>query len=80
VVEIEDSGPGISPEIRHKLFQPFVSFGKKGGLGLGLALSRQAVLDNGGDLWAESPERRGARFFIKLPHAVRVPTQATALG
>jgi signal transduction histidine kinase len=71
VVEVEDTGPGISPEIRDKLFQPFVSFGKKGGLGLGLALSRQAVLDNGGDLWADSHPGRGARFCVRLPNAVR---------
>ena len=39
VVHVEDNGPGIPPEIRSQLFQPFVSAGKRNGLGLGLALS-----------------------------------------
>jgi signal transduction histidine kinase len=53
LVAIEDTGPGIPHEIRDKLFEPFVTAGKKNGLGLGLALSRQAVLDHGGDMWIE---------------------------
>ena len=67
LVEVRDTGPGISPQIRDQLFQPFVTFGKKNGLGLGLALSRQTVLDQGGDLWVESEPGRGARFLIRLP-------------
>jgi signal transduction histidine kinase len=64
--EVEDTGPGIPREIRSQLFQPFVSHGKKNGLGLGLALARQTVLDHGGDLWAGPEEGRGARFFLRL--------------
>jgi signal transduction histidine kinase len=64
---VEDTGPGIAPEVRDQLFQPFASFGKKGGLGLGLAMARQTVLDHGGDLWAESEPGRGARFYVRLP-------------
>jgi len=67
VVEVADTGPGISPEIRDHLFQPFVSSGKKNGLGLGLALSRQTILDHGGDMWVESEPGRGAQFFFRLP-------------
>ena len=66
-VEVEDTGPGVAPEIRASLFQPFVTLGKKGGLGLGLALSRQAMLDHGGDMWVESEPGRGARFCLRLP-------------
>jgi len=66
-IQVTDTGPGISPEIREHLFQPFVSSGKKNGLGLGLALSRQTILDHGGDMWVESEPGRGARFFIRLP-------------
>ena len=66
LVQVTDNGPGISPEIRSQLFQPFVS-GKRNGLGLGLALSRQTVLDHGGDMWVESKPGQGARFCFRLP-------------
>jgi signal transduction histidine kinase len=69
VVHVEDDGPGIAPEIRAHLFQPFVSAGKRNGLGLGLALSRQTVLDHGGDMWVESESGHGARFSFRLPGA-----------
>ncbi len=73
VVTVQDTGSGVSPEIREALFQPFVSFGKKNGLGLGLSFARQTVLDHGGDLWIEDPANgRGARFVMRLPiHADR---------
>jgi signal transduction histidine kinase len=67
VVRVQDSGPGISPQIRQHLFQPFVTAGKKNGVGLGLAFSHQTVLDHGGDLWAGADAREGACFFVKLP-------------
>ena len=67
VVEVSDNGPGISKEIREQLFQPFVTFGKKNGLGLGLALSRQTILDHGGDMWADAEPTGGARFSLSLP-------------
>ena len=83
VVSVEDTGPGISREIRQRLFQPFVSYGKKNGLGLGLALSRQTVLDHGGDIWVESEEGHGARFLIRLPRSPRgagLPPVEAAIG
>ena len=67
VVRVQDSGPGISPQIRQHLFQPFVTAGKKNGVGLGLAFSHQTVLDHGGDLWAGADAGEGACFFVKLP-------------
>jgi len=69
LVHIEDNGPGIAPEIRSQLFQPFVTAGKRNGLGLGLALSRQTVLEHGGDMWVESQPGPGARFTFRLPGA-----------
>jgi signal transduction histidine kinase len=81
LVCVEDTGPGIAPHLREQLFQPFISSGKKGGLGLGLALSRQTVLDHGGDMWAAPDEGRGARFFLRLPKAHRTPeTRVLASG
>ena len=65
LVAIEDTGPGIPREICDKVFEPFVTAGKENGLGLGLAISRQAVLDHGGDMWIEPAA--GARFVIRLP-------------
>ena len=65
LIAIEDTGPGIPHEIRDKVFEPFVTSGKENGLGLGLAFSRQAVLDHGGDMWIEPAA--GARFVIRLP-------------
>jgi signal transduction histidine kinase len=80
LVHVEDTGPGIAPEIRARLFEPFVSAGKRNGLGLGLALSRQTVLDHGGDMWVESAPGRGARFSFRLPGAHLAEAQGQAVG
>jgi signal transduction histidine kinase len=66
LIRVRDTGPGISPEIRGRLFQPFATAGKAKGVGLGLALSRQTVIEHGGDMGAES-SRQGACFFFRLP-------------
>jgi len=65
LIEIEDTGPGVPPEIRASLFEPFATAGKKDGLGLGLALSRRTVEEHGGEIWTEPAV--GARFVISLP-------------
>jgi hypothetical protein len=70
-IAVEDSGPGIPPEICGRLFAPFVTLGKKEGLGLGLALSRRTVRDHGGDMWIEPAS--GARFVIRLPLSKAFP-------
>jgi len=67
-IEVSDTGPGVSPEIRARLFQPFVTAGKKNGLGLGLALARQTMLEHGGDLELME-SNKGARFRLGLPRA-----------
>jgi signal transduction histidine kinase len=66
LVSVEDTGPGVPAAIAAQLFQPFVTAGKKNGMGLGLALSRKTVLSHGGDLWTENSVR-GAKFVMKLP-------------
>jgi signal transduction histidine kinase len=76
VVHVSDNGPGIAPEIRSQLFQPFVTAGKRNGLGLGLALSRQTVIEHGGDMWIDSQPGRGARFSFRLPGARATHPQA----
>jgi signal transduction histidine kinase len=67
VVQVEDNGPGVSESIQSRLFEPFASAGKKNGLGLGLALSRQTVQAHGGEIWSESKPSPGARFCLRLP-------------
>lgn len=71
-IEVADNGPGIDPAIREQLFQPFVTHGKKNGLGLGLALSRQSVLEHGGQIWVEDQPGGGAKFVLRLPLEVAV--------
>lgn len=65
-VSVEDTGPGIPSAIADQLFEPFVTAGKKNGIGLGLALSRKTVVSHGGDLWSDRKED-GARFVLRLP-------------
>jgi signal transduction histidine kinase len=66
LIRVRDTGPGIAPEIRSRLFEPFATVGKANGLGMGLAFARQAVIDHGGDIGTESSDQ-GACFAIRLP-------------
>jgi len=69
VLVMADEGPGVADEVRERLFQPFATFGKKRGTGLGLAVARRFVEDHGGtlDLVASDAAAPGARFRISLP-------------
>jgi signal transduction histidine kinase len=67
-VDVRDTGPGVPAEIRNRMFQPFVTAGKKNGLGLGLALARQTIIDHQGDLEL-IPSERGAHFRLTMPLA-----------
>jgi signal transduction histidine kinase len=70
VLELADEGPGVAAEIRDRVFEPFVTQGKKRGTGLGLAVARRFVEDHGGRLELVPPSRpgeRGARFRFELP-------------
>ena len=66
VVEVHDSGPGLTAEARGMLFEPAISF-KKRGMGLGLAISRKNALVAGGDLAAIDGRLGGAAFRLTLP-------------
>ena len=66
LVKVRDTGPGIDPIIRDRIFQPFATAGKADGLGLGLAFSRQAVLDHGGQMWVNRASQ-DACFAFCLP-------------
>jgi signal transduction histidine kinase len=67
--EIEDTGPGIAPEIADKLFQPFTTHGKTKGTGLGLSICKKIIEDHGGTIAAHSEAGRGAVFSFTLPAA-----------
>jgi signal transduction histidine kinase len=69
VTEIEDTGPGIAPEIAGKLFEAFATFGKEHGSGLGLSICKKIVEDHHGRIWARNEPRRGAVFAFTLPLA-----------
>lgn len=67
-VRIEDSGPGIPPEIRDRIFQPFFTTKKEGrGAGLGLYIARKVLSEIGGALVLEERETEGAAFLVTLP-------------
>jgi two-component system, NtrC family, nitrogen regulation sensor histidine kinase NtrY len=66
-VEVADDGPGIAPEIRGRVFEPYVTTRKVGeGMGLGLAISKKILLDHGGDLELVKTSEAGTTFRITL--------------
>jgi len=62
-----DTGPGIPRDIRHRLFDSFVTSGKESGTGLGLAIVKKIVDEHHGEIEIDSREGEGATFLIKLP-------------
>ncbi len=67
-VAVTDTGPGLAPDLKGRLFQKFAT-GRPGGTGLGLAFCRLVVEAHGGRIWAESEPGQGATFFFTLPTA-----------
>jgi signal transduction histidine kinase len=77
VVSVSDTGKGIPKEIEDKLFQSFVTSGKRGGTGLGLAIVKKIVDEHGGTIKvASSPE--GATFTLRLPQEGPAPSASEA--
>jgi two-component system sensor kinase FixL len=66
---IADSGPGVSAEVVHRLFEPFVSTKGVKGMGVGLSICRTIVEGHGGKIWADSDTREGVTFCFTLPSA-----------
>src|SRR5262249_4427690 len=66
VVAVGDSGPGIDPDHRERVFRPFFTT-KPSGTGMGLSICRSIIDAHGGRLWAEANEPRGAVFQFTLP-------------
>jgi signal transduction histidine kinase len=65
-VDVVDSGPGISPSARERIFRPFFSL-DDGGTGLGLAIAHELAVALGGRLEVDSELGRGSRFRLVLP-------------
>jgi nitrogen fixation/metabolism regulation signal transduction histidine kinase len=65
-IEVHDSGPGLSEQARASLFEPTISF-KKRGMGLGLSIARKSALRSGGDIVLVKGELGGAGFRVLLP-------------
>ena len=65
-IYIKDTGPGISPDVASRLFDPFYTTKQKG-TGLGLAISQQIVEEHGGSIEVDVTESQGAMFIVTLP-------------
>lgn len=68
VLEVIDTGGGITPESKDRIFEPFYST-KPGGNGLGLPTVRRIIEAHGGTVVVESEPGRGTRFILRLPQA-----------
>ena len=66
VIDVADTGPGVSQEIASQLFQPFVTT-KQHGMGVGLSISRTIVEAHGGQIWVEPNPGGGTIFRLTLP-------------
>jgi PAS domain S-box-containing protein len=71
-ISIDDTGPGILPEEKNKIFSKFYQFAdidkeKPKGSGLGLAISKALVEMHGGKIWVESEVGKGSTFYFTLP-------------
>jgi signal transduction histidine kinase len=71
-VSVSDSGPGIPPQEKEKIFDKFYQIAQVGetkprGTGLGLAICKALVELHGGRIWVESAENRGSTFCFTLP-------------
>ena len=68
-ISIDDNGPGIAPEIKARIFEPFFST-KEQGTGMGLAICRSIVEAHDGRIWVENLEPAGSRFKFTLGRGV----------
>ena len=79
VIAVEDTGPGIPPDMLEKVFDPFFSK-RAGGTGLGLAIARQMVDNHHGRIDVESEVGKGTSFRIRLPRRQGVVAGAPSRG
>jgi signal transduction histidine kinase len=77
IVTVADSGPGISPEDRELIFEPFYR-GDRSGMGLGLAIAKSLTELHNGRIWVATSDRHGSEFCVALPLQPRARSQALA--
>jgi signal transduction histidine kinase len=65
-IDVEDNGPGISPQSMSKLFNAFYTT-KADGMGMGLSICRSIIDAHGGRIWATSEAGEGAAFHLSFP-------------
>lgn len=70
-ISVIDDGPGIPPEMRDNIFEPFVTNGKPHGTGLGLPICRKLVQEHRGRLEYIPQEPIGSRFDIRIPQTMK---------
>jgi signal transduction histidine kinase len=70
LIEVADTGAGMTPEERERIFTPYYT-SKAQGTGLGLAIVQSVVSDHGGRVWVQGEQGRGTTFVIELPDAVQ---------
>ncbi len=68
-INVKDAGLGIPETLHEKIFEPFMSHGKKEGTGLGLSITKKIIEEHGGSITLESDIGEGAKFIISLPVA-----------
>ncbi|WP_263356774.1 sensor histidine kinase [Acidicapsa ligni] len=66
-IQVEDNGCGVPASVRNRLFQPFVSADKAGGVGLGLSITEQAAFEHGGYLHLKESSPGKTIFVLRLP-------------
>ncbi len=66
-ISIYDNGSGIPQAIKEKLFEPFVTYGKRTGTGLGTAIAKSMVDAHKGEITYKSEDDKGTTFYIRLP-------------
>lgn len=69
IIKVADNGPGVPPEIRERIFDPFFT-GKRDGFGIGLSLCHRIVSDHGGKLSVATSRWGGAEFHMEIPASV----------